>query len=111
MALRVNGHRVEYPQEIVDAMPAGLRLAFERSPALDHDSRTRRPREPGHERDRRGEDERTWGRYDDDRERSLRVAAHCPGQARDQQGGRKEEPRIAVGHPHQRGPLGLRLLD
>jgi hypothetical protein len=34
MALRVGGHRVEYPQEVVDAMPAGLRLAFERSPAL-----------------------------------------------------------------------------
>ena len=34
MALRVSGHRVEYPQEAVDAMPAGLRLAFERSPAL-----------------------------------------------------------------------------
>lgn len=34
MALRVNGHRVEYPQEVVDAMPAGLRLAFERSPSL-----------------------------------------------------------------------------
>jgi hypothetical protein len=34
MALRVSGHRVEYPQEVVDAMPAGLRLAFERSPAL-----------------------------------------------------------------------------
>lgn len=34
MALRVNGHRVEYPQEIVDAMPRGLRLAFERSPSL-----------------------------------------------------------------------------
>jgi hypothetical protein len=32
MALLVNGHRVEYPQEIVDAMPRGLRLAFERSP-------------------------------------------------------------------------------
>ena len=34
MALQVNGHRVEYPQEIVDAMPRGLRLAFERSPTL-----------------------------------------------------------------------------
>lgn len=34
MALRVSGHRVEYPQEVVDAMPAGLRLAFECSPAL-----------------------------------------------------------------------------
>ncbi len=34
MALLVNGHRVEYPQEIVDAMPPGLRLAFERSPSL-----------------------------------------------------------------------------
>lgn len=34
MALRINGHRVEYPQEVVDAMPAGLRLAFERSPSL-----------------------------------------------------------------------------
>jgi hypothetical protein len=33
LALRVNGHRVEYPREIVDAMPTGLRLAFERSPA------------------------------------------------------------------------------
>lgn len=34
MALSVNGHRVEYPQEVVDAMPSGLRLAFERSPSL-----------------------------------------------------------------------------
>jgi hypothetical protein len=34
MALRINGHRVEYPREVVDAMPAGLRLAFERSPSL-----------------------------------------------------------------------------
>jgi hypothetical protein len=34
MALRVNGHRVEYPREVVDAMPAGLRLALERSTAL-----------------------------------------------------------------------------
>jgi hypothetical protein len=34
MALQVNGHRVEYPQEIVDAMPEGLRRAFERSPSL-----------------------------------------------------------------------------
>lgn len=34
MALRVNGYRVEYPREVVDAMPPGLRLAFERSPSL-----------------------------------------------------------------------------
>ena len=34
MALLVNGHRVEYPREVVDAMPAGLRLAFGRSPSL-----------------------------------------------------------------------------
>jgi hypothetical protein len=34
MALLVNGVRVEYPREIVDAMPSGLRLAFERSPSL-----------------------------------------------------------------------------
>jgi hypothetical protein len=33
MALRVNGMRVEYPRAVVDAMPSGLRLAFERSPA------------------------------------------------------------------------------
>jgi hypothetical protein len=47
MALRVNGHRVEYPREVVDAMPAGLRLAFERSPSLiraDRDGRRRRGR-------------------------------------------------------------------
>ena len=34
MALHVNGHRVEYPGEVVDAMPEGLRRAFERSPSL-----------------------------------------------------------------------------
>jgi hypothetical protein len=34
MALRVNGHRVEYPREVVAGMPAGLRRAFERSPSL-----------------------------------------------------------------------------
>jgi hypothetical protein len=34
MALCVNGHRVEYPREVVAGMPTGLRLAFEQSPAL-----------------------------------------------------------------------------
>jgi hypothetical protein len=34
MALLVNGRRVEYPREVVDSMPTGLRLAFERSPSL-----------------------------------------------------------------------------
>ena len=34
MALQLNGYRVEYPREVVDAMPEGLRRAFERSPAL-----------------------------------------------------------------------------
>jgi hypothetical protein len=34
MALRVNGHRVEYPREVVAGMPTGLRLAFERSSSL-----------------------------------------------------------------------------
>jgi len=33
MALLINGHRVEYPREVVDAMPPGLRLALARSPA------------------------------------------------------------------------------
>jgi hypothetical protein len=39
MALRVNGHRVEYPREVVAGMPVGLRLAFERSSALIHPPR------------------------------------------------------------------------
>ena len=34
MALQVNGQRVEYPAEVVAAMPEGLRRAFERSPSL-----------------------------------------------------------------------------
>jgi hypothetical protein len=34
LALRVNGHRVEYPEDVVAAMPPGLRLAFSRSRAL-----------------------------------------------------------------------------
>jgi hypothetical protein len=34
MALRVSGRRVEYPREVVDGMPTGLRLALERSPSL-----------------------------------------------------------------------------
>lgn len=33
LALLVNGHRIEYPREVVDAMPAGLRLALEASPS------------------------------------------------------------------------------
>jgi hypothetical protein len=43
MAMQVNGHRVEYPAEVVATMPEGLRRAFERSPALlwpPNDSRT-----------------------------------------------------------------------
>jgi hypothetical protein len=31
LALRVGKHRVEYPQEVVDAMPAALRKALEAS--------------------------------------------------------------------------------
>jgi hypothetical protein len=34
LAIRVNGHRVEYTQAALDAMPEGLRRAFERSPSL-----------------------------------------------------------------------------
>jgi hypothetical protein len=34
MALLVNGLRVEYPAEVVEAMPEALRRAFERSPSL-----------------------------------------------------------------------------
>lgn len=34
MALQVNGYRVEYPAEVVQAMPEALRRAFERSPSL-----------------------------------------------------------------------------
>jgi hypothetical protein len=33
LALRVGTHRVEYPQEVVDAMPPALRKAFEASPS------------------------------------------------------------------------------
>jgi hypothetical protein len=33
LALRVGPHRVEYPQDVVDAMPAALRKAFEASPS------------------------------------------------------------------------------
>lgn len=33
MTLRVNGQLIEYPRAVVDAMPAGLRLALEHSPA------------------------------------------------------------------------------
>ena len=33
MALSINGIRVEYPRDVVDAMPPGLRLAFELSPS------------------------------------------------------------------------------
>ena len=33
LALRVGRHRVEYPQEVVEAMPAALRRAFETSPS------------------------------------------------------------------------------
>jgi hypothetical protein len=33
LALRVGRHRIEYPQEVVDAMPPALRKAFERSPS------------------------------------------------------------------------------
>jgi hypothetical protein len=34
MAVQMDGHRVEYPSEVVAAMPEGLRRAFERSPSL-----------------------------------------------------------------------------
>lgn len=33
LALRAGRHRVEYPQDVVDAMPAALRRAFESSPS------------------------------------------------------------------------------
>jgi hypothetical protein len=33
LALRVGGHRIEYPREVVEAMPPALRKAFEASPS------------------------------------------------------------------------------
>lgn len=47
LALRAGRHRVEYPQDVVDAMPEALRRAFERSPSRIRTGSGRRNMQPG----------------------------------------------------------------
>ena len=84
---------------------------LDRARALHHDPSMRGPRETRDQRDRRCEDQRTRGRHDDDRKRTNGFTAQHPRGRRDDQGGGQEEPRVAVGHPHEWRALRLRLLD
>ena len=91
----------------------GARFAerLDRAGTLDDDAVAGGAREPGDERDRRGEDQRARRGDHDDGQRADRVAADRPGQAGDDQRRGEEEPGVAVGHPHERRPVRLRLLD
>ena len=84
---------------------------LDRSGSLDDHSGAGRTRESGDERNRRGQDQRTWGGDHHDGECAFRIPADRPGKARHQDGGRQEEPGVAVGHAHEWRALGLRLLD
>ena len=67
----------------------------------------RRARDAGHERDRRGEDQRTRGRDHHHREEAHRVAGDGPGEPGDAERDGQEDRRVAVGEPNERGALGL----
>jgi hypothetical protein len=47
LALRAGRHRIEYPQDVVDAMPEALRRAFERSPGRIRTGCGQRNMQPG----------------------------------------------------------------
>ena len=91
----------------------GPRLAerLDRTGALDNHSRARGAREAGHQRDRRGENQRAGGCDHDDSQPPHGIAAQRPSEPRGQQCHGKEEAGVPVGHPHHRRPLRLRLLD
>jgi hypothetical protein len=91
----------------------GARFAerLDRAGTLDDDPVASGARESGDERDRRGEDQRAGRGDHDDGQRADRVAADRPGEARDDQRRGEKEPGVAVGHPHERRPVRLRLLD
>ena len=91
----------------------GARLAerFDRAGALDDHPVAGGAREAGDERDRRREDQRARRGDDDDRQCTDGVAADRPREAGDDQRRGQEEPGVPVGHPHERRPVRLRLLD
>ncbi len=88
----------------------GARLAerLDRSGALDDHAVAGGAREAGHERDRRREDQRARR---GDRQRPDGVAADRPREASGDHRRGQEEPGVAVGHPHERRAVRLRLLD
>jgi hypothetical protein len=95
---------------LVEQDRARLAQPLDRPRALDHDPGAGRAGEAGHQRDRRGEDERARGGDDEDGERTDGIPGDRPGGAGDQGRRRQEERRVAVGHAHERRPLALRLL-
>ena len=70
---------------------------------------SRRAGDTGDDRHRRGEDQRTRRRDDEDGERADRVAAERPGEPGDDERDREEQGGVAVGHPNERRPLRLAL--
>ena len=91
----------------------GARLAerLDRSGALDDHAVAGGAREAGDERDRRREDQRARRGDHDDRQRPDGVAADRPREASGDHRRGEKEPGVAVGHPHERRAVRLRLLD
>jgi hypothetical protein len=83
---------------------------LDRAGALDDHPVARRARKPRDKRDRRSEDERAGGRDDHHGQRSYGIAAERPSDPGSGERDGQEDARVAVGHAHQRRPLGLGLL-
>ena len=96
---------------LVDHQRAHLRQRFERPAALDQDALLGGAGQSGHERDRYGEDERTWRRYHQHGDRADRIAAPEPGRRRERDGRREEHHGVAVGEARHRRPRALRGID
>ena len=90
-------------------LPGGQ--AFQRAAALDDDADARGPGQPGHDRDRGGEQQRARRRDDQHRDGADRVTAERPGRGREDERERHEEDGEPVGGAHERRRRGLRLLD
>ncbi len=96
---------------LVEHHCAGLAERLDRAGALHDHACAGGSRDAADERDRRREDQRAGRRDHHDRQRPHRVAARRPRDPGEQEGRGQEEARVAVGHPHERSPLRLRLLD
>ena len=95
---------------LVEQDGPGAAEALQRAGSLDDDPGPCRTREPGHERDRSGQDQRARRCHDHHGETARRVAGGEPGEPGDGEREGEEVGGVAVGEPCEPRPVDLGRL-